>query len=366
MIQLDLALGARSYPILIAPGLLARAGEVLRLKLSKKAVIVTNPTVASLYLSTLRNSLLPGTSVETILVPDGEAHKSEQTLSTIYTRLLELGADRRTTLLALGGGVIGDLTGYAAATYQRGIPFVQLPTTLLSQVDSSVGGKTGINHPLGKNMIGAFHQPRAVLIDTESLRSLPPRELATGLAEVIKYGLIRDAEFFCWIEANLDRLLALHPDALGHAIRRSCEIKAQIVATDEIESGERAILNFGHTFGHAIEAGMGYGVWTHGEAVAAGMVMATRLSEDMTQLAPEVRNRLELLLRRAALPTEPPALEVDAFLQSMTHDKKTLEGQLRLILLETLGKACINESMSAGAVREFLRREPGLIGKAVH
>lgn len=354
-------LGERSYPIIIGQGLLTNAGELIHGLVPGSLYVVSNPTVAGWYLAPLLDSLAQaGRRAEVILIPDGEAYKTAATLAQIHTRLLELGADRKSALLALGGGVVGDLAGYAAATYQRGIDFVQLPTTLLAQVDSSVGGKTGINHSLGKNMIGAFHQPRAVIIDTDCLQSLPPREFATGLAEVIKYGVIRDANFFVWLEDSLERLVSLHADSLAHAIRRSCEIKAAIVASDETEAGERAILNFGHTFGHAIEAGLGYGVWTHGEAVAAGMVMATQLSEDLGQIPGMLRERLVTLLRRAHLPPSPPPLEVNGFLERMRLDKKTVGGRFRLILLNELGRAGINDSLSAEDLRQFLRRVPGL------
>ncbi|KAB2843494.1 MAG: 3-dehydroquinate synthase [Burkholderiales bacterium] len=354
-------LGHRRYPITIGQGLLRSAGEAIRQLVPGRLFVVSNPTVAALHLAPLMDSIgKAGRRAEVILIPDGEAYKTASTLTQIHTRLLELGADRRSALLALGGGVVGDLAGYAAATYQRGIDFVQLPTTLLAQVDSSVGGKTGINHSLGKNMIGAFHQPRAVIIDTDCLQSLPPRELATGLAEVIKYGLIRDPDFFVWLENSLEQLVSLRADSLAHAIRRSCEIKAAIVASDETEAAERAILNFGHTFGHAIEAGLGYGVWTHGEAVAAGMVMATHLSEDLGQIPGVLRERLVTLLRRARLPVSPPALEVNGFLERMRLDKKTLGGRFRLILLHELGRAGINDSLSADDLRRFLDRVPEL------
>ncbi|HEY5863018.1 MAG TPA: 3-dehydroquinate synthase, partial [Casimicrobiaceae bacterium] len=280
MRTLEVALGDRSYPIHIGAGLTARAGELLADVVRRRAVIVTNATVASHRLDALRKGLTArDVATDVILVPDGEQHKAWPTLQDIVTRLLELRAERGTALIGLGGGVVGDLTGFAAAIYQRGMPFVQIPTTLLAQVDSSVGGKTGINHPLGKNMIGAFWQPRAVLIDTDSLRTLPAREMNAGVAEVIKYGAIRDAAFFAWLEANLARIRAGDVEALTQAVYESCRIKADVVGADERETGERAILNFGHTFGHAIEAAQGYGAWLHGEAVAAGMVIAARLSE---------------------------------------------------------------------------------------
>jgi 3-dehydroquinate synthase len=337
--RLDVALGSRSYPIHIGAGLLARADELLP-GLRGRVVVVSNATVAALHLAPLRAALARAAArVDTILVPDGEAHKNAATLQDVLTRLLELGADRSTTLVALGGGVVGDLAGFAAAIYQRGIAFVQVPTTLLAQVDSSVGGKTGINHPLGKNMIGAFHQPAAVLIDTDCLRTLPARELAAGLAEVVKYGAIRDESFFAWLEANAAALRAADASALAHAIHDSCRIKAQIVAADERETGERALLNFGHTFGHAIETATGYGTWLHGEAVGAGMVLAARLSERVLSLPRADTTRLAELLRRLDVPVAPPPLALARWLELMQRDKKVQDGRLRLILLEALGRA---------------------------
>ena len=276
-----------------------------------------------------------------IVLPDGEAYKNWETLNLIFDALLTQRAERKTTLIALGGGVIGDMTGFAAACYQRGMPFIQIPTTLLSQVDSSVGGKTGINHPLGKNMIGAFYQPKVVLADTDTLKTLPARELSAGLAEVIKYGLIWDAEFLAWLEANMDKLRALDPAAITHAIYRSCEIKAQVVGQDEREGGIRAILNLGHTFGHAIETGMGYGNWLHGEAVAAGMVMAAQTSQRMGWLTEADVARTRALIRAAGLPDEAPDLGVATWLDYMGHDKKVESGKLRFVLLKKLGEAVI-------------------------
>ncbi len=276
-----------------------------------------------------------------MLIPDGEAHKSWDTLHDLLTRLLELQAERSTTLVALGGGVVGDIAGFAAAIYQRGMRFVQIPTTLLAQVDSSVGGKTAVNHPLGKNMIGAFHQPDAVLIDPDCLRTLPAREVAAGLAEVIKYGAIRDAAFFGWLEGHVDRLLARDPAALEEAIAVSCRIKAGIVAVDERESGERALLNFGHTFGHAIEAAQGYGNWLHGEAVAAGMAIAARLSQRRGALAAGDTARLVDLLQRSGLPVAAPAMPLERWLKLMAQDKKVADGAIRFVLLEALGWAVI-------------------------
>jgi 3-dehydroquinate synthase len=298
--------------------------------------------VAPLYLAQLTASLKGGgVTVAQVVLPDGEAYKNWETLNLIFDALLTQRAERKTTLIALGGGVIGDMTGFAAASYQRGVPFIQIPTTLLSQVDSSVGGKTGINHPLGKNMIGAFYQPKVVLADTDTLKTLPARELSAGLAEVVKYGLIWDAEFLAWLEANMDKLRALDPAAITHAIYRSCEIKAQVVAQDEREGGIRAILNLGHTFGHAIETGMGYGNWLHGEAVAAGMVMAVETSQRMGWLSEADVARTRALIRAAGLPDVAPDLGVDTYLEHMGHDKKVEGGKMRFVLLKKLGEAVI-------------------------
>jgi 3-dehydroquinate synthase len=343
VITVDVALGERSYPIAIGAGLLERAGEHLAPRLaSPRAVVVTNPVVAKHWLGPLRASLgRAGIEAQVLMIPDGESFKSWDTLHDLLTRLLEMQAERSTTLVALGGGVVGDIAGFAAAIYQRGMRYVQIPTTLLAQVDSSVGGKTAVNHPLGKNMIGAFHQPDAVLIDIGCLATLPPRELAAGLAEVIKYGAIRDAGFFGWLEANLGRLLARDPVALGEAVAVSCRVKAGIVAADERESGERALLNFGHTFGHAIEAAQGYGNWLHGEAVAAGMVIAARLSQRRGMLPAGDADRLCELLRRSGLPIAAPALPFERWMALMAQDKKVAAGAIRFILLEALGWAVI-------------------------
>jgi len=339
---LTVALGARSYPIHVGSGLLRAAASLVGLAPGARAIIVTNPTVAPLHLAPLRDALAAqGHPIDVVLVPDGEAHKNASTLDALLTRLLELRADRATTVVALGGGVVGDVAGFAAAIYQRGVPFVQVPTTLLAQVDSSVGGKTGINHPLGKNMIGAFYQPSAVLIDTDCLQTLPPRELAAGLAEVVKHGAIHDVGFFDWLERNVDALAARDGEALAHAIVESCRIKADVVAGDERETGARALLNFGHTFGHAIETAMGYGTWLHGEAVGTGMVLAARLSERVLGLAPQDTARLVEILRRAQVPVDPPAIPIERWLALMRRDKKVMAGQLRLILLEALGRARI-------------------------
>jgi 3-dehydroquinate synthase len=354
---IDVALGDRSYPIHIGAGLLPRAGELLASAFARpRAMVVTNPVVAAQYLEPLRSSLRgAGIESEAMLIPDGEAYKTLATLDDVLTRLLQAKAERSTTLVALGGGVVGDLAGFAAAVYQRGMPFIQVPTTLLAQVDSSVGGKTAVNHPLGKNMVGAFYQPRAVLIDTRCLRTLPEREVAAGLAEVIKYGAIRDAEFFSWLEANLDRLVARDDDALAHAIGESCRIKAEIVAQDERETGERALLNFGHTFGHAIEAGLGYGEWLHGEAVAAGMVMAARTSARLGTLPEADVARLSALLERARLPVVAPALGVDRWLELMGRDKKVEGGTLRFVLLDAIGQARVRADVPATALSDLIR-----------
>jgi 3-dehydroquinate synthase len=342
MKTLEVSLGERSYPIHVGEATLARAGELLAGLPARRAVVVTNATVAAHWLGPLRASLAAaGIAAETILVPDGEVHKSLATLNDVLTRLLELRAERSTTMIALGGGVVGDLAGFAAAIYQRGMPFVQVPTTLLAQVDSSVGGKTAVNHPLGKNMIGAFWQPRAVLIDTDCLRTLPDRELAAGIAEVVKTAAIRDEGFFAWLEREMDAITARKPDALAHAILGSCRIKADVVAADERETGERALLNFGHTFGHAIETAAGYGTWLHGEAVAAGMVLASRLSSRVCGLAEADARRLADLLARARLPLVAPAMPLARWLDLMGRDKKVEAGRLRFVLLEALGRAVV-------------------------
>ncbi|SFU95736.1 3-dehydroquinate synthase [Pseudoduganella namucuonensis] len=337
-ILLNVDLGERSYPISIGPGLLNDGALLARHAVGNKVAIVTNTTVAPLYLDTVRDALRAnGKEVIEIILPDGEEYKNWASLMQVFDSLLAHKADRKTTLLALGGGVIGDLTGYAAASYMRGVDFIQVPTTLLSQVDSSVGGKTGINHPLGKNMIGAFYQPRVVIADTSSLETLPDRELSAGLAEVIKHGAIIDAEFFDWIEANIDKLVGRDKGALAYAIARSCEIKADVVRQDEREGGLRAILNFGHTFGHAIEAGLGYGEWLHGEAVGCGMVMAADLSQRMGYIDAETVERLRALVAAAGLPVAAPDLGAERWLELMEVDKKNEGGAIKFILLKPLG-----------------------------
>jgi 3-dehydroquinate synthase len=343
MKTLPLDLGDRSYPIYIGAGLLDRPELLSRHIPGTRVAIVTNETVAPLYLARLRAHVASLKPVEVVL-PDGEQHKTLQDLNRIFDVLLSGRCDRQTTVIALGGGVIGDMAGFAAASYQRGVPFIQVPTTLLAQVDSSVGGKTGVNHPLGKNMIGAFYQPRAVIIDTDTLNTLPDRELSSGLAEVIKYGLIRDPEFFAWLEINLDKLLARDPEALAYAIHRSCRNKAEVVAADERESGVRATLNLGHSFGHAIETGVGYGNWLHGEAIAAGMMMASDLSRRLKWLSAADVARIEKLIRRARLPVRAPGtLSTARFLELMAVDKKVLNGHLRLVLLKRLGEAVVTD-----------------------
>lgn len=328
------------YDILIGSGLLGTEATWEGLPRSALGVIVTNTTIDPLHGDALRRAVAPlHRQVSTLALPDGEAHKDWATLNLVFDHLLGLGADRKTVLYALGGGVVGDMTGFAAATYMRGVPFVQVPTTLLAQVDSSVGGKTAINHPLGKNMIGAFYQPRRVVCDLDTLATLPARELAAGLAEVIKYGPIADMAFFDWIEANLDALLARDRAALAFAVRRSCEIKAWVVGQDERESGLRAILNFGHTFGHAIEAGLGYGAWLHGEAVGCGMVMAADLSQALGLVPAAFAERVARLVERAGLPTAGPALGAARYLELMRLDKKAEAGEIRFVVVESPGRA---------------------------
>ncbi len=341
-ITLQVDLGERSYPITIGQSLFSDPALICRQIAGKRVAVVTNTVVAPLYLDRLVRVLEAGGKLVTpIVLPDGEEEKNWTNLIRIFDVLLAEKCDRQTTLLALGGGVIGDMTGFAAATYMRGVPFIQAPTTLLAQVDSSVGGKTGINHPLGKNMIGAFHQPQAVIADISTLNTLPSRELSAGLAEVIKHGAIIDAEFFDWIEANIEKLVAKEADALTYAIQRSCEIKADVVRQDEREGGLRAILNFGHTFGHAIEAGLGYGVWLHGEAVGCGMIMAADLSHRLGYINAIAKARVEALVQAAGLPTVAPDLGVERWLELMEVDKKNEGGQIKFILIKPLGTPVI-------------------------
>ncbi|AFL74770.1 3-dehydroquinate synthase [Thiocystis violascens] len=341
MKTLSVALGARTYSIQIGMGLLSDP-ELYRSYLQgSQVMIVTNETVAPLYLDRLRQAL-SDYRVQEVILPDGEQYKTLDVWNRIFDALLDARFGRDCTLIALGGGVVGDMAGFAAACYQRGVAFIQAPTTLLAQVDSSVGGKTGINHPAGKNMIGAFYQPRAVIADTATLETLPQRELSAGLAEVIKYGFIRDAAFLDWLETHLSEVLGRESDALSHIILRSCEIKAEIVAADELEAGQRALLNFGHTFGHAIETGMGYGQWLHGEAVAVGMCMAADLSARLGWLSGADLERVRRLVASAGLPVDPPPeVSAERFLELMAVDKKVLNGQLRLVLLRHLGKGLV-------------------------
>ncbi|MEX3548314.1 MAG: 3-dehydroquinate synthase [Burkholderia sp.] len=344
MITVNVDLGDRAYPIHIGDGLIGRTELFAPHIKGTSVTIVTNTIVEPRYGETLRATLaLLGKQVNTVVLPDGEAYKHWETLNLIFDGLLGSRADRKTTLIALGGGVVGDMTGFAAACYMRGVPFIQVPTTLLSQVDSSVGGKTGINHPLGKNMIGAFYQPQAVIADIGALRTLPERELAAGIAEVIKTGAIADAGFFDWIEADIEALNRREPAALTEAVKRSCEIKTSVVAADEREGGLRAILNFGHTFGHAIEAGLGYGEWLHGEAIGCGMVMAADLSVRLGRLDAAARRRLDRVIAAAHLPVRAPDLGAVRYVELMQADKKAEAGAIKFIVLDRLGTAAITE-----------------------
>lgn len=354
-VTLDAPQENRSYSIHIGQELLSRTDLLLPYLPGKKAAIVTNTTIAPLYLEKLRNTLAEH-QIETfaITLPDGEQYKNWETLNLIFDALLEHRCERKTPLIALGGGVIGDLTGFAAASYLRGVPFIQIPTTLLAQVDSSVGGKTGINHPLGKNMIGAFYQPRLVLTDTSTLTTLPDRELRAGIAEIIKYGLIYDVEFFNWLEGHISRLLARDPQALRYAIRRSCEVKAEIVSLDERESGLRALLNLGHTFGHAIENMMGYGSWLHGEAVAAGTIMAADLSQRLQRITAQDVERIRCLFEKTGLPVKGPHAMPERYLESMQLDKKVKDGAIRFILLDQIGKASLDDAVPVSQLLETL------------
>lgn len=358
MQQLSIELGSRSYPIFIGEGLLAERELLSRQLDARRLLVVTNATVAALHLDTLLRGL-SGSQIAIETLPDGERFKSLPTFTRLLDALVAARIGRDGAILALGGGVIGDIAGFAAACYQRGIAYVQMPTTLLAQVDSAVGGKTGVNHEAGKNLIGAFHQPRCVISDTATLRTLPERELRAGLAEVIKYGLISDTRFLEWLEANLDALLQRDPPALEHAIRRSCEIKAGIVSKDEREQGLRALLNFGHTFGHAIEVATGYGEWLHGEAVGAGMLVATRLSAKLGWLSSADVERVRTLLQRAGLPLKPPAIGGARALEHMTMDKKTRDGRIRLVLLKRLGTAELTEDYDAAALQAVVEESFG-------
>jgi 3-dehydroquinate synthase len=351
--RLNIDLGTRSYPILIGPGLLDDGDVLSGAVASRDVMVVTNDVVAPLYLDRLVRAL-GDRHVKTALLPDGERHKTLETMGRILDALVEARMNRDACVLALGGGVIGDVAGFAAACYQRGVDFVQVPTTLLAQVDSSVGGKTGVNHPGGKNLVGAFHQPRAVISDTSTLRTLPVRELRAGLAEVIKYGLVADAEFLDWLESNLERLLALDPPAVEHAVRRCCEVKAAIVAGDEREHGARALLNLGHTFGHAIEAAAGYREWLHGEAVGVGMLLAADLSQRLGWIGGADVERVRELLQRAGLRATAPAIGAARALELMGMDKKVLAGRIRLVLLARIGQGVVSGDYGAEALQQTL------------
>jgi len=355
MTTLTVDLGERSYPIYIGNALLGQA-ELLKKHIpGNSALIVSNETVAPLYLAKTQ-AMLSGLKHQAVILPDGEKYKNLEVLNQIYDGLLRNHFDRNTTVIALGGGVVGDMAGFAAASYQRGVHLVQIPTTLLSQVDSSVGGKTGVNHPLGKNMIGAFYQPRAVIADTDTLDTLPDRELSAGIAEIIKYGLICKADFFSWLEKNMSALLSRDKPALSYAIEVSCQTKADVVASDERESGKRALLNLGHTFGHAIENGMGYGEWLHGEAVATGMCMAANMSNQMGWMNDDETRRTIKLIESAKLPTKAPALmSVDKFLQLMSVDKKVLDGVLRLVLMKGIGHALVTSDFTLDDLKKAIQ-----------
>ena len=355
METLRVALGSRSYPIHIGAGLLEDVRLYAPHLASRRAAVITNEVVAALYLERVERALAhAGAAATSIVVADGEQAKDWRTLEHVFDRLLAARCGRDTLIVALGGGVVGDLAGFAAAVYQRGVPYIQVPTTLLAQVDSSVGGKTAINHPRGKNMIGAFHQPLAVIADLATLDSLPVRELRAGAAEVIKHAFILDAAFVDWLEANVVRLLERDRAALAHAVRRSCELKAQVVAADERESGLRAILNFGHTFGHAVETGVGYGEWLHGEAVAAGMVMAAELSVRTQMLARSEAERVRALVARAGLPVAGPAIPPERMLELMQVDKKAEQGRMRFVLLAATGKAVVRGGIEEALVRDAI------------
>ena len=356
--RVDIALGERSYPILIGPRLLEDAQLLSKHIVARNLLIVTNETIAPLYLAKLEHAL-QDRRVATLILPDGEQHKTLESFARIIDALIDGRMNRDAAAVALGGGVIGDMVGFAAASYQRGIDYVQVPTTLLAQVDSSVGGKTGVNHPGGKNMIGAFHQPRVVLADTGTLRTLPPREYRAGMAEVVKYGFIRDAAFLQWIEANVERLIAREDAAVMHAVRRSCELKAEVVGQDEREQGLRAILNLGHTFGHAIETASGYGNWLHGEAVAAGMVMAADMSTRLGWLQPAERDRIVQLLTRFGLPVTPPRIGAQRGRELMGMDKKVLGGRIRLVLLQGPGRAAVVDDYPEQALEATLQAHFG-------
>jgi 3-dehydroquinate synthase len=352
MKTLHLDLGERSYPIYIGDNLLARADLISPHIAGARVAIVSDEQVPRKYLDTVAGALAAFQPIR-IVLPAGEEHKNLETLNRIFTGLLQARCDRKTTLIALGGGRVGDMAGFAAACYQRGVPFIQIPTTLLAQVDSSVGGKTGVNHQLGKNMIGAFYQPRCVIIDTDTLNTLLPNQMSAGIAEVIKYGLIRDPQFFAWLEENMAALRARDPKVLSYAIEQSCRNKAEVVAADEKETGVRALLNLGHTFGHAIETGTGY-AWSHGDAVAAGTIMAADLSHRLGWLPLEALRRIEALMKQAGLPVRSPLLAASHFLELMAVDKKARDGKLRLVLLQAIGRAVISDEFSPALLKETL------------
>ena len=355
MYTLTVTTPSHQYPIFIETDLIQHPAKTFASFVGKKVVIISNDTIAPLYLSRWQKFFKQfNCEVSNIILPDGEKYKNGQTLNLIYDGLMQNRADRQTTLIALGGGVIGDMAGFAAATYQRGVPFIQIPTTLLSQVDSSVGGKTAINHPLGKNMIGAFYQPQAVLIDLNTLSTLPQREFSAGMAEVIKYALLGDIKYLSWLEKNIEHLMVLEQATLAYAVHHCCKMKADIVSMDEKENGIRALLNLGHTFAHAIEAEMGYGNWLHGEAVAVGMVLACHLSEIIGYLTPDDTERVVNLLKKAKLPTTPPMMTFDAWLNHMSHDKKIHDGKLRFVILEKLGQAKLIDNISSDVLKETL------------
>jgi 3-dehydroquinate synthase len=356
MITVNVDLADRSYPILIGNGLMGRPGMLDPYLRGQDVMVITNDVVAPIYLEPLKN-ILGERHIEVVELPDGEAQKTLETLNIALDRLVASRFGRDCTVITLGGGVVGDMGGFTAAIYQRGVDFIQVPTTLLAQVDSAVGGKTGVNHSGGKNLIGAFHQPRCVLTDTDTLRTLPDRELSAGLAEVIKYGLIVDPELFVWLEHRADDLLRRDPATLHHAIRRSCEIKAEIVVQDERERGHRALLNFGHTFGHAIEHCLGYGEWLHGEAVAAGMCMAADFSERLGWLQSGDVARIRAVFRRLKLPTEPPVVDPRDFLAAMSMDKKVLAGEIRLVLLRGIGQAEFTPDYPSHELLDMLREQ---------
>ena len=354
MEQVTVELADRSYPIFIGPGLLNQTSSFAPYIQGKQVLVVTNETIAPLYLEALLCAL-KDFKVDSVILPDGEQYKTLEHLNSVFSELLDRRHGRDTTLIALGGGVVGDMTGFAAACYQRGVNFIQIPTTLLAQVDSSVGGKTAVNHPLGKNMIGAFYQPKAVIIDTLCLNTLPRRELSAGMAEVIKYGIIEDGEFFTWLEQHVNELMSLQPEPLAYTIARCCQIKADVVAADETEQGKRALLNLGHTFGHAIEAEQGYGNWLHGEAVGAGMVMAakTALLEGLINQAEY--DRIVALIKAAELPVDPPKeMGFDVFMDHMMRDKKVQQGKLRLVLPEGIGRAGIFSSVAEAVLAQVI------------